>query len=98
MTKRQEFLKNACDRLGLTIQLNVEVTLSSGNKTKADAVISQVNHKFRMFIFEDTTNSKEFQRLIDQGDGFTSFGEPGANEKFDLDSYAEMFREWGFTV
>lgn len=98
MTKKQEFLKNACDRFGLTIQLNVEVTLSSGNRTEADAVISQANRKSRMFIFENTMSSKEFQSLVDQGDGYASFDEPSANEEFDLENYAEMFRDWGFSV
>lgn len=98
MTKKQEILKNACDRFGLCIQQNVEVTLSSGNRTEADAVISQANRKFRMFIFENTTNSKEFQSLVDQGDGYTSFDEPSANEEIDLEDYAEMFRDWGFYV
>ena len=97
MTKKQEFLKNACDQCGLDIQLNVEVATLSGSNATADAVISQSNG-LRMFIFEITPDRTVLQKLREQGDGCSSFGEPLANEKFDLDSYVEMFREWGFSI
>jgi hypothetical protein len=35
--------------------------------------------------------------LVEQGYGISTFAQPLAKQEFDLEGYAEMFSEWGWT-
>jgi len=98
MTRKQEFLNRACNQFGLQLQTNISFVTPSGKKLVADAVISQPNRNFKMFIFGEAPNLSELEFVTGQGCGFTSFGEPLENEDFEIETYAEMFRDWGFSL
>jgi hypothetical protein len=96
MSKKQDFLQRACDLLGLQIQFNCKIKLTSGSEVVVEAVISQPNNRFKMYVFEKIPAISDLSVITDEGNGFTSFGNPRDAEKFDIKSYADMFKEWEF--
>jgi hypothetical protein len=50
-----------------------------------------------VFRWEETPDASTRRELSERGFGISTFSEPHAEEVFDLDGYAEMFAEWGWT-
>jgi len=51
-----------------------------------------------MLIFEKYEDFCELaERLLDAGYGFSVLDEPGQQEEFDLQSFEEMFADWGWS-
>lgn len=95
MNKTQEFLKKACEELGIKILINESIVLGSGSTINVDAHIVGIGPPQGMLVFSANKLSDEARKqLIDLGYGLSSFNEPSQNEDFDISSYIEMFSEW----
>jgi hypothetical protein len=98
VTRQELYLKQACDGVGLQIDFGFEVTCPDGYVVKSVAHIRDVGDVHGMLVFsryEEMMGRSEC--LSSLGYGYTSYGEPGDKEVFDLESYKQMFRDWGWT-
>lgn len=96
MNKQQQFLKQACEELGVEIALNHEVKLASGNTVVAQALVRNIGAPRGMLVFASTEDIKNSSpELLSLGYGYTVYALPLPEEEFDLDSYKEMFDDWG---
>ncbi len=98
MTKKQDFLRQACESLGLKIELDVKVTALTGESAVAEATVSQANPSLKVYIFGTDPPAAIRKFITDEGSGCSSFGDSGEKSVFDLISYTEMFVEWGFVI
>lgn len=98
MTKLQTWVQRACDEVGLKVDLDFDVTFPDGRDVRSIARIRDIGDENGMLIFSNYEKVRGcFENLILLGYGYTVFGEPGGNEVFDLESYKEMFSDWGWT-
>jgi len=98
MSKLQDEILLACRQLKLQVDFDFQVTLDDGHKVKAAARVRDVGAKNGMLVvsdFEDIKNSVD--SIINAGYGYSVIDEPGPSMQFDLESYAEMFRDWGWS-
>lgn len=95
VTKQQEFLVRACNAVGLKITLNYEVRLKDGRAVSASAHIAGVGPPRGMLIFSSRSQVCDAEsELTASGFGCSTYGEPAANEQFDLEGHLEMFADW----
>jgi hypothetical protein len=88
----------ACSELGLSCQLLPEIEVSSTQRLAPLAVISNVGGKNGMLIFIRYSDIEPFlEEVRNRGFGFSVLSELGRNEMFDLETYKEMFRDWGWS-
>lgn len=98
MTKLQLWIRQACDTLGLGFDLNYRVGLSGHCEVEALARIRGIGHRNGMLIVTSyDTVSPCGASLMAEGYGFAVLDEPRDGEDFDLQSFVDMFRDWGWT-
>lgn len=99
MTRLQLFLATACELLGIQIDIPFTVVTSVGVEIVAQARIPNFGASRGILVFEQLQQPDELQRraLVSSGYGISIYGEPPESEEFDLDSYVEMFVDWGWT-
>lgn len=88
----------ACSELGLTIDLDFELELPSGQRVAALARVRNLGAKNGMIIvrsFPDLGSCAT--ELLGSGFGYSVLAEPREGEDFDLGSFAEMFSDWGWS-
>ena len=97
MTNLQTFLHRACQELGLTILVPFLLTVRDGIQIKAQALLPQLGAAKGMIIvnrYDDLRGmAQDLQRI---GYGYSVLDEPLPAEEFDLESYAELFSDWGW--
>lgn len=98
MTRMQEWLGHAAELLGVRVEIGYLVSLSDGRKLVSQALFPDLGGAFGTLVFcsQDTFDSSARRDLIAQGYGISMFSEPLPEEVFDIDSYAEMFADWGW--
>lgn len=97
MNKQQEFLVRACAELDLEISIGDSIEISSGAFVYPLAHIKDVGGKRGTVIFSTFDNiGVPTSDLIDSGYSYSVYSSPAAEEEFDLDSYLEMFVDWGW--
>ncbi len=98
MNRLSERLWRACSELGLQVELGFELTLSGGRELTAVALIRHLGAQNGMLIFKSYDEiSSVTKELLDAGYGFSVLDEPSPNEEFELDSFKEMFIDWGWS-
>ena len=95
----QEWLARAAEELTVRVMIGYVVTLSDGRRLTSQALFPDFGGPFGTLVFRSQDSLDEAARrdLVAQGYGMSTFAEPLPNEDFDVDSYAEMFSEWGWT-
>ena len=99
MNRMQEWLRRAAKELGLRVHIGHQVSLSAGSTLVAQAYFPDLSNPLGILVFEwsDAVDANAREQLRAMGMGMSTFGETGAEEQFDIDSYREMFSEWGWT-
>jgi hypothetical protein len=97
MTKLQNDLKRACKELGLTIKVPFHLTVRPGKKISAQALLPQLGAPKGMIVVNDFDDLRGVtSELLCMGYGYSTLDEPSPSEQFDLESYVEMFSDWGW--
>lgn len=96
MTNLQKQLLLACNKLGIEIELDYVLSLTEDKKINTVAYIPSFGGPKGMLI---VSSSKGISQVWDNLDyGFSVLDEPHDKEEFDLDSFKEMFIDWGWSV
>jgi hypothetical protein len=97
MTNLQTSLQRACQELGLTIVLPFLLTAREGIQISAQALLPQLGAPRGVIVVNRHDDlcgiALELQRI---GYGYSVLDEPLPSEDFDLESYVEMFSDWGW--
>ena len=98
MNRMQEWLVRAASELCVRIELEYVVPLFDGGTLKTQARFPDLGNELGTLVFSsrDSVDVAAKRAALAQGYGISTFAEPGSNEQFDRDSYAEMFAEWGW--
>lgn len=96
MTRLQEELCMACELLGIDIEIGCVLFLKDGQKINTVALIPSLGGPNGMVIVKSTDDILPIWN--DFNYGFSVLDEPSENAAFDLDSFREMFVDWGWTA
>jgi hypothetical protein len=89
-------LRRACGDLALGIVTPFELVTDCGTEIKAVALLPQLGAPNGMLIFHDSSELLGCGTvLVEMGYGYSVLGGGGVDE-FDLESYKDMFRDWGW--
>jgi hypothetical protein len=99
MNRMQEFLARAAQELGVRVFLAYVAVLSNGRQIPTQALFSDLGGTFGTIVFDstDVPDLESERDLVAQGYSISTYLQPPPTEEFDLESYAEMFSEWGWT-
>jgi hypothetical protein len=99
MNRMQEWLVHAAQELGVRVALAYVAVLSDGKQIPTQALFPDLGGAFGTLVFDstDVLDPEARRDLVAQGYSISMFSEPLPKEEFDLESYAEMFSEWGWT-
>ena len=92
-----QVLARACEELGLQIEFDFTLMLTDRSRIVALSHIPLLGAPSGMLIFRtyDEVQSHA-EELIHAGYGYTVLDEPRPDECFDLESFKEMFIDWGW--
>lgn len=99
LNRLQEELSRAAKELGLRIVVGYAARLQNGSAVTAQALFPDLGGALGTIVFDsaDTCDAETRRALVAKGFSISTFSQPLGSEDFDLDSYAEMFEEWGWT-
>lgn len=98
MSKLRDEIVLACHQLNLQVDINFPVALDDDRLIHATAHIPNVGAKNGMLIFSSFEDiSGKIDGIINSGYGYSVLSEPSQDMQFDLDSYIDMFRDWGWS-
>ena len=99
MNRMQEWLARAAEELGVRIAMDYAAVLSDGTRLPSQALFPDFGSVFGTLVFDsaDVLDAAARRDLTARGYSISTFSEPLPNAEFDVDSYAEMFSEWGWT-
>ncbi|WP_250623309.1 hypothetical protein [Pinirhizobacter soli] len=98
MKKLLSWLVQACDELGLDVDREFTITLDGKHTVHAVARIRDLSAENGMLVVSDYDEVKaHLVEITKAGYGFSVLDEPSPLEKYDLESYAQMFRDWGWS-
>ena len=98
MSRLVNWLIRACNDLGLPAECDFEVVLADGVSLQSIVRIAYLGGQRGMLIFRSYEEIQPYAaELIRAGYGYSVLGDPREKEEFDLDSYVEMFSDWGWT-
>lgn len=99
MNALQDSLARAAGELGIKIVINQAIDLSGNCKFLAPILFPQFGaSKGTLVLNSDDNYAIELiEELRNLGFTASSFLPPEPDEKFDIDSYIEMFSDWGWT-
>src|SRR5689334_8412927 len=98
MTRLQSMLSRACEELGLTVAIPFTMSLPDGGELRAQALLPQLGASKGMVIvsnYEDLLGRAD--ELVASDYGYSVLSEPEPTETYDVESFAEMFRDWGWS-
>lgn len=98
MTNLATQLSKACSALGLRAELGFDLSLGDGIEIHAVARIPDLGAPNGMLVvksFDELKNCSK--KLVNAGYGYSVLSEPLQNVEFDLDSFQEMFIDWGWS-
>lgn len=73
------------------------VKLPDGGAVTSQALLPDLGAKLGTLVFQEVPTAVIRAALLSQGFTCSSYSEPLPTETFDLEGYAEMFAEWGWT-
>lgn len=98
MTTLENWISRACNVLGLHADFAFVVEVGSGHEVRAIARIRNLGAINGMLVFLNYDDIRPYvDELLQAGYGYAVLDEPRANEAFDLDSFKEMFLDWGWS-
>jgi hypothetical protein len=98
MSRYSEWLWNACAALGLRVELGFRLALPGDRELIAVARVADLGAHNGMLLFRSYDEIKSYaQDLLALGYGYSVIDEPRSDEVFDIESFKEMFRDWGWT-
>jgi hypothetical protein len=99
MNDMPKYLVRAAEELGLRITVAHVVTLSGGRPLHSEAYFPDLGNPRGTLVFRPTgdLDNSARQELKAQGYGISTFSEPLPSETFEIENYAEMFSEWGWS-
>src|SRR5258705_7972116 len=96
--KRANWIWKACSHLGLTAEFDFKLKLKDGIKLFPVARILELGAPNGMLIFTSYDPIERFtEQIIDADYGFSILDEPRSDAEFDLESFREMFLDWGWS-
>ena len=95
----QQELDRAAKELGLRVVIGYAAHLSNGAAIQSQAQFPDLGGASGTIVFDsqDTCDAETRRELAALGFSLSTFYQPSSDEDFDLGSYAEMFKEWGWT-
>jgi hypothetical protein len=87
----------ACADLGLSVEIGYTMTLTGGKRLETIARIADLGAHNGMLVFSSydaVRNMKD--ALRDAGYGFTVLDEPNSREIYDVETFRQIFRDWGW--
>ncbi|MBU1357721.1 MAG: hypothetical protein KJ901_03050, partial [Gammaproteobacteria bacterium] len=99
MNVMQERLSRAAGELGLRVSIAYVARLPNGRLASAQALFPDLGGVLGTLIFssENALEGTLREELKAHGFSISTFSEPLPNEDFDIENYAEMFSDWGWT-
>jgi hypothetical protein len=95
--KNAERFWRACAELGLRAELGFTVTLP-GAVLYPFARICDLGAPKGMLLFTSSSEMKgQGEALVERGYGYSVLSEPRDDEEFDIDTFQEVFRDWGWS-
>lgn len=74
------------------------LTLPDGTVLTPFARMCDLGAPKGMLLFTSFSEIRDYyESLLEQGFGFSVLTEPPPNEEFDIDTYREVFRDWGWS-
>lgn len=99
MSRLLEWLKTACLALGLRLDIPFVLDFGGGRAVNAAARVRDIGGTNGMLIVRSYDEVQDLLNELRQaGYGFSVLDEPLPSEDFDLDSFREMFLEWGWAA
>ena len=98
MSRLSEWLWRACSALGVRAELGFRLVLQDGTEVHTIARLPDLGAPKGMLLLAsyDQVHSHS-QVLLDAGYGYSVLNEPRPQEDFDLDSFRDMFKDWGWS-
>lgn len=97
MTTLAQWILQACNALELQADFNFVVDAGDGHAVETIARIRNLGAKNGMLVVRNYDDVRPYaQDLTRAGYGYVVLDEPRSDEMFDLDSFKEMFRDWGW--
>ena len=97
MTMLENSLMRACQASGLHVDLGFVAAIGDRKTIQSVARIRGVGAENGMLIFRQYDEVRSCLSEVKQaGYGFAVLDEPRDDEAFDLQSFQEMFRDWGW--
>lgn len=99
INRMQQWLVRAADELGIRIVVGYVVLLPDGVAFTTQALFPDLGGALGMLVLNsaDKVDAQTRRALVDQGFSISAFAEPLPSEVFDVNNYAEMFAEWGWS-
>jgi hypothetical protein len=97
MNLMQEFFLRAATELQLRVEINFVILLPDGRQVVAQARFPDLGAPKGIVVFRSEAEVAFARReIVALGYGDSIMGEPLPDAEFDLESYAEMFADWGW--
>src|ERR1700704_2972765 len=98
MSRLSNWLSRACSELGLRADLAFTVTLPNGRQIPTVMRIANLGAAQGMLVVRGYDDVRENANvLLAAGYAYSVLDEPYAEEQFSLESYREMFSDWGWS-
>lgn len=96
--RRSKWLWRACSELGLCVEMHFRLSLPGDHELVSLARIADLGAPNGMLLFRSYEEVRGVApHLLEFGYGFSVLDEPRQDEQFDLSSFQEMFRDWGWS-
>ena len=97
MTKLSDWLVRACTLSGLKIDVGYVAMINEKSSISTVARIQGLGGEKGMLVFGRLDDVREHAgEVVEAGYGYTVLDEPTDDEVFDLVSYQDMFKDWGW--
>jgi len=98
MKKLLSWLAQARDELGLHVDREFTVALDDKHVIHAVARVRDLGAEKGMLVVSDYDEVKaHLAQITKAGYGLSVLDEPSPLEEYDLERYAQMFRDWGWS-
>ena len=98
MAKLEKWLEKAARELEIDVRIRHVIEVSHGRQIVAVALLPDLGAKKGMLVFNSYDQIRELKdELVELGYGYSVLDDPRCGEVFGLDSFREMFVDWGWS-